>query len=273
MHASRRPRRRGVARPPTPCSSSWGRPSRLRRAKGATPCSRRLRRSSLRGRRTRSRSPRPARARWVPGRPRGRSRRTVGACNSARRGRAGDPREGHGVELSRSLRLSRRSLPGALELGEEALAMAEALEADEIRAEALLYVGGAKYKLDQPRARQTCARAWRSRSPSTPQRQITRSCNNLSIILRQDGHVQESIDVSNEGLAVAESTSACVRRESSSRGAPPVSAVRAGTMGRSSPSNCAGSTIGHGRPPPPCSVTRFASVRTHRPRRQLQLKP
>ena len=108
-----RPRRRGLARPPTPA---------LPAGEGRVVCGGRRARHparggsgvrGLRGRRTRSRSPRPARARWVPGRPRGRSRRTVGACNGARRGRAGDPREGHGVELSRSLRLSRRSLPGS----------------------------------------------------------------------------------------------------------------------------------------------------------------
>ena len=46
--------------------------------------------------------------------------------------------------------------------------MAEALDANEIRAEALLYVGGAKYELDQPSGSTTCARAWPSRSRSTP---------------------------------------------------------------------------------------------------------
>ena len=92
----------------------------------------------------------------------------------------------------------------ALELGEEALAMAEALEADEIRAEALLYVGGAKYELDQPSGSTTCARAWPSRSRSTLLPRSRARSTTSAIVLRQDGHVQESIDVANEGLAVAE---------------------------------------------------------------------
>jgi tetratricopeptide (TPR) repeat protein len=92
----------------------------------------------------------------------------------------------------------------ALELGEEALAMTEALDADEIRAEALLYVGGAKYELDQPSGLDDMRESVAVAKSINAAAQITRSLNNLAIVLRQDGHVQESLDVANEGLAVAE---------------------------------------------------------------------
>ena len=92
----------------------------------------------------------------------------------------------------------------ALELGEEALAMAETLDADEIRAEALLYVGGAKYELDQVSGLDDMRESVAVAKSINAAAQITRSLNNLAIILRQEGHVRESAEMSNEGLAVAE---------------------------------------------------------------------
>ncbi len=92
----------------------------------------------------------------------------------------------------------------ALELGLEALAMAETLDADEIRAEALLYVGGAKYELDQPSGIEDMRESLAVAKSINAAAQITRSLNNLSITLRQDGYVQESLELANEALAVAE---------------------------------------------------------------------
>jgi tetratricopeptide (TPR) repeat protein len=92
----------------------------------------------------------------------------------------------------------------ALEIGREALEMAEALGADEIRAEALLYVGGAKYDMgdrsgiDEVRESLEVAKAINAAT------QIARTCNNLAILLRLEGQMQESLAVADEGLAVAE---------------------------------------------------------------------
>jgi class 3 adenylate cyclase/tetratricopeptide (TPR) repeat protein len=92
----------------------------------------------------------------------------------------------------------------ALELGREALEMAESAGADEIRAEALLYLGGGKLELGQPSGiddmRESVAVAKSINSALL----TTRSCNNLAIALRIDGHVRESHEVAEEGLAVAE---------------------------------------------------------------------
>ena len=123
----------------------------------------------------------------------------------------------------------------ALELGQEALAMAETLEADEIRAEALLYVGGAKYELDQPSGIDDMRESLAVAKSINSAAQITRSLNNLSIVLRQDGHVQESLEVANEGLAVAERFGMRAISPVHAR-RPAVSVVRAGTMGRGAPS-------------------------------------
>ena len=92
----------------------------------------------------------------------------------------------------------------ALKIGREALEMAEALGADEIRAEALLYVGGAKYDVgdrsgvDEVRESLQVAKAINAAT------QIARTCNNLAILLRLEGHMQESLAVADEGLKVAE---------------------------------------------------------------------
>jgi hypothetical protein len=78
------------------------------------------------------------------------------------------------------------------------------LDANEIRAEALLYVGGAKYELDQASGLDDMRESVAVAKSINSAAQITRSLNNLAIVLRQDGHVQESLDIANEGLAVAE---------------------------------------------------------------------
>jgi len=92
----------------------------------------------------------------------------------------------------------------ALELGREALEMAGSAGADEIRAEALLYVGGAKYELGDPSGiddmRESVAVAKSINSALL----ITRSCNNLAVILRLDGRIRESHEVAEDGLAIAE---------------------------------------------------------------------
>jgi class 3 adenylate cyclase/tetratricopeptide (TPR) repeat protein len=92
----------------------------------------------------------------------------------------------------------------ARELGQEALEMAESVGADEIRAEALLYLGGAKLELGDPSGIDDMHESVAVAKSINSALLITRACNNLSIALRLDGDVPGSIAVSNEGLAVAE---------------------------------------------------------------------
>ena len=78
----------------------------------------------------------------------------------------------------------------------------------------------------------TCARAWRSRSPSTPLRRSRARATTSSIILRsQDGYVQ-SRSTPRTKDSRWRSGSACVRLVQFDAGRRAVSAVRAGTMGR-----------------------------------------
>ena len=104
------------------------------------------------------------------------------------------------------------------------------LEADEIRAEALLYVGGAKFELDRPSGLDDMRESVGVAKSINSAAQITRSLNNLAIVLRQDGHVQASLDVANEGLAVAERFGMRASVQFM-RGALPFQLYERGTMG------------------------------------------
>jgi class 3 adenylate cyclase/tetratricopeptide (TPR) repeat protein len=92
----------------------------------------------------------------------------------------------------------------ARELGQEALEMAGSAGADEIRAEALLYLGGAKLELGDPSGIDDMHESVAVAKSINSALLITRACNNLAIVLRLDGHVRESMAVAEEGLAVAE---------------------------------------------------------------------
>ena len=94
--------------------------------------------------------------------------------------------------------------PEALELGREALAMAVSAGTDEIRAEALLYLGGAKLELDDPSGIEDMRESLAVAKSINSALMITRSLNNLAIALRIDGHVREAHEVAEEGLEVAE---------------------------------------------------------------------
>ena len=141
----------------------------------------------------------------VPGRPRGRSRRTVWSSQRrSSRTSLSTSREGDGAELSRSLRLSRRSLPGSTRAGRGGAGDGRGLGGgrDPRR-------GAALRRRREVRTRSTFGA--RRHARERRRREVDQLCcpdhalvNNLSIILRPDGDVQESIDVANEGLAVAE---------------------------------------------------------------------
>jgi tetratricopeptide (TPR) repeat protein len=92
----------------------------------------------------------------------------------------------------------------ACELASEALPMAESVGAADIRAEALLYLGCAKFDLGDGTgigdARESLAVAKSINSALL----INRVLNNLSILLRADGRVHESYEAAEEALAVAE---------------------------------------------------------------------
>ena len=92
----------------------------------------------------------------------------------------------------------------ALELGREALEMATAVGADDIRAEALLYMGGAKPELGDPTGLDDMRESLAVAKSINSALLISRVCNNLSILLRLDGHVRESRKVAQEAYAVAE---------------------------------------------------------------------
>ncbi len=91
----------------------------------------------------------------------------------------------------------------ALELGREALTMAENVGADEIRAEALLYAGGAKFELGDRTGLDDMRESLELAKSINSAAHIARICNNLSIMVRLDGNVEESAAVADEGLAVA----------------------------------------------------------------------
>ena len=82
--------------------------------------------------------------------------------------------------------------------------MAESVGAADIRAEALLYLGCAKFDLGDGTgiedARESLAVAKSINSALL----INRVLNNLSILLRADGRVHESHEAAEEALAVAE---------------------------------------------------------------------
>jgi tetratricopeptide (TPR) repeat protein len=92
--------------------------------------------------------------------------------------------------------------PEAFELGQEALAMAEELGLEVIRAEALLYVGSVKVELGDPTGiddvRESIAIGNAINSP-----EVARSYNNLAVLLRVEGRLAESLEASQQGLAVA----------------------------------------------------------------------
>ena len=92
--------------------------------------------------------------------------------------------------------------PEALELGQEALSMAEELGLEVIRAEAMLYVGSVKVELGDPTGidvvRESIATGNAINSP-----EVARSYNNLAVLLRVEGRLAESLEASEQGLAVA----------------------------------------------------------------------
>jgi tetratricopeptide (TPR) repeat protein len=92
----------------------------------------------------------------------------------------------------------------ALELGREALAMSVSAGADEIRSEALLYLGGAKLELDDPTGIEDMRESLAVAKSINSAMMITRSLNNLGIALRIDGHVREAHEVAQEALEVAQ---------------------------------------------------------------------
>ena len=91
----------------------------------------------------------------------------------------------------------------ALRLGREALAMAEQLGADDIRAEALLYAGGARHELGDGAGIDDMLESLEVARSINSATHITRVCNNLSIQLRLEGRMDESRALAEEGLAVA----------------------------------------------------------------------
>ncbi|MEP7335140.1 MAG: AAA family ATPase, partial [Actinomycetota bacterium] len=91
----------------------------------------------------------------------------------------------------------------AHELAQEALAMAEALGLEAIRAEALLYSGSSRLELGDP-AGLDDVRESIAIGNAINSTEVARSYNNLSVLLRLEGRLAEARDVSDEGHRVAE---------------------------------------------------------------------
>ena len=93
--------------------------------------------------------------------------------------------------------------PEALELAREALAMAESLGLESIRAEALLYSGSTKFELGDPTGfddmRASIAASDAINSPDS-----ARGYNNLSAMLETEGRVGEARETADEARRVAE---------------------------------------------------------------------
>jgi class 3 adenylate cyclase/tetratricopeptide (TPR) repeat protein len=86
----------------------------------------------------------------------------------------------------------------------EALELATSLGADEIRSEALLYLGGAKIDGGDAAGIEDMRESLAVAKSINSAVMITRALNNLSIVLRLAGHVEQSAAAADEGVAVAE---------------------------------------------------------------------
>jgi tetratricopeptide (TPR) repeat protein len=86
----------------------------------------------------------------------------------------------------------------------EALELATSLGADEIRSESLLYLGGAKVDGGDPTGIEEMRESLAVAKSINSAVMITRALNNLSIVLRLAGHVEESAAAADEGVSVAE---------------------------------------------------------------------
>ncbi len=86
----------------------------------------------------------------------------------------------------------------------EALELATSLGADEIRSESLLYLGGAKVDGGDPTGIEEMRESLVVAKSINSAVMITRALNNLSIVLRLAGHVEEAAAAADEGVSVAE---------------------------------------------------------------------
>jgi hypothetical protein len=82
-----------------------------------------------------------------------------------------------------------------LEVGEQALAMAESLGLDDIRSEALLYVGGARWEEGDPAGLDLMRESFTLATSINDPVMAARACNNLAIILRFEGRLAESLEM------------------------------------------------------------------------------
>ena len=92
----------------------------------------------------------------------------------------------------------------SLEAGEQALAMAESLGLDDIRSEALLYVGGSRWEEGDPAGLDLMRESFTLATSINDPVLAARACNNLAIILRFEGRLAESLEMMDGGRRLAE---------------------------------------------------------------------